>query len=112
MEVEVSALPAAAPEAELRAARVANEATAADALLIHYTQGVVTGDWDGPHVALIGAFDAGTDRVLILEVDQDWYIPYWTDLATLIAAMRRPTSVEHGSLEGETGGFVRLARPG
>lgn len=110
LDVDLTALPAAtAGDAELRAMLAANEASAADAVLVYYNQGVVTGDWDGPHVALIGAFDDSTGRVLILEVDQQWYIPYWTDLETLLAAMRRPTSAEHGPLEGQTGGLVRIA---
>lgn len=111
LPVTVSALPAAGtPDAELRALLAANERTADDAVLVYYNQGVVTGDWDGPHVALIGAFDAATGRVLILEVDQEWYVPYWTGFETLLAAMRRPTGAEHGPLEGQTGGLVRLAR--
>jgi hypothetical protein len=87
-----------------------NEASADDALLIYFNQGVVTGDWDGPHVSLIGAYDAAADKVLILEVDQDWYIPYWTPVPVLLDAMVKPTSAEHGPLEGETGGFVRIAK--
>lgn len=96
--------------AALRAQLAANEAGAEDALLLYFNQGVVTGDWDGPHVSLIGAYDAAQDRVLILEVDQEWYIPYWTPVETLLAAMLKPTSEEHGVLEGETGGLVHLAR--
>lgn len=95
--------------AELRALLAANEASASDALLIYFNQGVVTGDWDGPHVSLIGAYDAATDRVLILEVDQEWYIPYWTPVDVALQAMLKPTSAEHGPLQGQTGGLVRLA---
>lgn len=94
----------------LRGELAANEKTADDALLVYFNQGVVTGDWDGPHVALIGAFDAGSDQVLILEVDQEWYVPYWTPAPVLLDAMLKPTSAEHGPLEGETGGLVRLAK--
>lgn len=86
-----------------------NEGTADNAIMIYFNQGVVTGDWDGPHVALIGAYDAEADRVLILEVDQEWYIPYWTPVDVLLEAMTKPTSAEHGVLEGETGGLVMIA---
>ncbi len=86
-----------------------NELTADDAIMVYFNQGVVTGDWDGPHVALIGAYDATTDRVLILEVDQEWYLPYWTTVDVLLDAMVKPTSDEHGPLEGETGGFVMIS---
>lgn len=94
----------------IRSHLAANEAGANDALLVYFNQGVVTGDWDGPHVALIGAYDAAADQVLILEVDQEWYIPYWTPTLTLLEAMLKPTSAEHGPLEGETGGFVHVTR--
>lgn len=86
-----------------------NEESAEDAMLVYFNQGVVTGDWDGPHVSVIGAYDAVRDAVLILEVDQEWYIPYWTPAPVLLEAMLKPTSDEHGVLEGQTGGFVRLA---
>ena len=95
--------------AELRDRLAANESSASDAILIYFNQGVVTGDWDGPHVSVIGAYDAAADKVLILEVDQEWYIPYWTPVPVLLDAMLKPTSAEHGPLEGETGGFVTLA---
>ena len=94
---------------DLRTRLAANEASPEDVALVYFNQGVITGDWDGPHVSLIGAFDAAADRVLILEVDQDWYIPYWTPTPVLLEAMLKPTSAEHGVLEGETGGLVILA---
>ncbi|WP_460273761.1 phytochelatin synthase family protein [Celeribacter sp. ULVN23_4] len=86
-----------------------NEQSAEDVMMVYFNQGVVTGDWDGPHVSVIGAYDADKDEVLILEVDQEWYIPYWTPAPVLLEAMLKPTSAEHGVLEGQTGGFVRLA---
>lgn len=107
---EAGAAPTPEMGAQLREILAANEASADDVALIYFNQGVVTGDWDGPHVSLIGAYDAGADRVLILEVDQDWYIPYWTPVDVALAAMLKPTSAEHGVLEGETGGLVRLIR--
>ena len=94
----------------LRAALAANEASADDAVLVYFNQGVVTGDWDGPHVSPIGAYDAGRDRVLILEVDQDWYTPYWTPVPVLLQAMLRPAPADQGVLEGQTGGLV-IIRP-
>lgn len=105
--------PQEADEAALATTRAwlaENEASAEDALLVYFNQGVVTGDWDGPHVSVIGAYDATADSVLILEVDQEWYIPYWTPVPVLLDAMVKPTSAEHGPLEGETGGFVRIAK--
>lgn len=96
--------------ATLRTMLTENEASAEDVLLVYFNQGVVTGDWDGPHVSLVGAYDAAEDRVLVLEVDQEWYVPYWTTAPVLLEAMVKPTSAEHGPLEGETGGLVRIRR--
>ncbi len=90
----------------LRVALATNEAAADTAILVYFNQGVVTGDWDGPHISPIGAYDAGSDRVLILEVDQEWYIPYWTPVPVLLAAMLRPAPEDQGVLTGETGGLV------
>ena len=100
----------AAALGQMRAMLVANEVSAEDALLVYFNQGVVTGDWDGPHVSVVGAYDAESDRVLVLEVDQEWYIPYWTPASVLLDAMVKPTSAEHGVLEGQTGGFVHILK--
>jgi hypothetical protein len=95
----------------LREWLTANEASAEDAMLVYFNQGVLTGDRDGPHVAVIGAYDPAAGRVLILEVDQEWYVPYWSSDVRLLEAMLKPASAEHGSLEGETGGLVHIQAP-
>jgi hypothetical protein len=96
--------------AELQAILAANEASAEDVLLVYFNQGVLTGDWDGPHVSPLGAYDAATNRVLVMDVDREWYVPYWASAEKLLAAMLKPTSAEHGPLAGETGGLVWLKR--
>jgi hypothetical protein len=92
--------------ARLRQALMANEANARDIVLVYFNQGVVTGDWDGPHISPIGAYDRQVHRVLIMDVDREWYVPYWTADTTLLAAMLRPAPAEHGRLAGETGGLI------
>lgn len=96
----------------LRALLAANEASADDMAMVYFNQGVVTGDWDGPHVTPIGAYDAAGDRVLLLEVDQEWYIPYWTPVPVLLASMLRPAPADQGVLEGQTGGLVIVGADG
>lgn len=56
----------------------ANEASGSDLLLAYFNQGVLTGDWDGPHISPIGAYNQNTGQVLIMDVDRDWYVPYWS----------------------------------
>lgn len=90
----------------LRRLLSANERSAKDIALIYYNQGVVTGDWDGPHLSPIGAYDAGRRRVLIMDVDRQWYVPYWTSDETLLEALLRPAPANQGSLAGQTGGVI------
>jgi Phytochelatin synthase len=92
--------------AELRRALTANEASADDIILMYFNQGVLTGDWDGPHISPIGAYDERAQQALIMDVDREWYIPYWSPDAKLLDAMLRPAPAEHGPLAGETGGLV------
>lgn len=101
----------AATLARLRAILADNEASDRDVVLVYFNQGVLTGDWDGPHVSPVGAFDAATGRVLIMDVDREWYVPYWSPDAKLVDAMLKPTSAEHGGLAGETGGLLRIKLP-
>jgi hypothetical protein len=92
--------------AEVRAALAANEASERDLILIYFNQGVLTGDWDGPHISPIGAYDQGARQVLVMDVDREWYVPYWSPDAKLLEALLKPAPAEHGPLAGETGGLV------
>ena len=94
--------------AQLRRLLTENESSGADQLLVYFNQGVLTGDWDGPHISPIGAYDAGRDRVLIMDVDREWYVPYWSPVPKLLEAMTKATGPEHGPLAGETGGLVQV----
>lgn len=112
-DLEGATLEAVQPDAgdagaldRLRAALKKNEASADDIMLVYFNQGVVTGDWDGPHISPIGAYDEARDRVLIMDVDRSWYVPYWTSTETLLAALIKPVSEEHGVLAGGTGGYL------
>jgi hypothetical protein len=96
----------AASLAEVRRVLAANEASDDDVILMYFNQGVLTGDWDGPHISPIGAYDQRTRQALVMDVDREWYVPYWSADAKLLDAMLRPAPAEHGPLAGETGGLV------
>jgi hypothetical protein len=96
----------AAALADLREALTENESSDDNVMLIYFNQGVITGDWDGPHISPIGAYDAANDRVLVMDVDRNWYVPYWTSTETLLAALIKPISDERGVLAGGTGGYL------
>lgn len=84
----------------------ANEHSGKDIALLYFNQGVLTGDWDGPHISPIGAFDAHRGRVLIMDVDRRFYVPYWSPIQKVLESMLKPAPASFGPLAGETGGIV------
>jgi hypothetical protein len=88
----------------------ANERSSQDVVLAYFNQGVLTGDWDGPHIAPIGAYDAQRHQILIFDVDRQWYVPYWSGDDKLLAALLRPAPAKHGVLAGQTGSLIRACR--
>jgi hypothetical protein len=77
-------------------------------VLAYFNQGIVTGDWDGPHVSPLGTYDAQQRRVLIWDVDPRFYPPYWASDESFLRAMLCPAPEEQGPLVGETGGLIRV----
>jgi hypothetical protein len=92
--------------AKLQSILAANERSSDDIALVYFDQGVLTGDWDGPHISPIGAYDAQNGRVLIMDVDRRFYVPYWSPVGKLLASMLRPAPAKFRTLAGETGGIV------
>jgi hypothetical protein len=68
----------AATLAELRRLLIENELSDRDIVLVYFDQGVLTGDWDGPHISPIATYDVDLRHVLIMDVDRQWYITYWS----------------------------------
>lgn len=89
---------------EFREILRANEENAADFLLVHFVQDDLTGAGGGPyaHISPIGAYDGATRRVLILDVDREWYSPYWVSDRDLLAACN------HVTKPWGAGGFVHI----
>ncbi|MFZ2642592.1 MAG: phytochelatin synthase family protein [Verrucomicrobiia bacterium] len=80
---------------EFREILRANEENPSDFLLVHFVQDDLTGAGGGPyaHVSPIGAYDSTTHRALILDVDREWYSPYWVSDADLLAACNHVTKI-------------------
>jgi hypothetical protein len=97
----------AATIGQLRDLLMQNEQTDQDVVLVYYNQGIITGSWDGPHISPIAAYDADHRRVLIMDVDRQWYVPYWVSDDKLLEAMLAPAPLSRGVLAGETGGLIR-----
>src|SRR5215217_818250 len=83
-----------------------NELSDRDIVLGYFNQGVLTGDWDGPHISPVGAYDEARGRVLIMDVDRRYYVPYWTSITNLLNGMIKPTPSRHGHLSGKSGGLI------
>jgi hypothetical protein len=92
-----------------RAALGANERNGKDVMLVYFDRGVVTGDRGGIQIAPVGAYDERKDLVLIMDVDRDRYVPYWTSATTLLVALVKPATA--GPLAGQRGGYFLVSRP-
>ena len=92
--------------AKLQRLLAATEHSNKDIALLYYNQGVLTGDWDGPHISPIGAYDARHGRVLIMDVDRRFYVPYWSPVRKVLQSMLKPAPAKFGALAGETGGII------
>jgi hypothetical protein len=95
--------------AQVRRLLAENEQSDRDIVLVYFDQGVLTGDWDGPHISPIASYDAEQRRVLVMDVDRQWYVPYWSSDEKLLAATLRPAPADMGVLAGQTGGFLRVS---
>jgi hypothetical protein len=86
---------------ELRGILEANEASADDFVILHFLQDKLTDDPGGPyaHISPVGAYDASSGRVLVLDVDREYYSPYWVEAKRLLIALSAATpAYGHGGL--------------
>ena len=93
---------------ELRRALMENEKDPNDLIVAHFVQDDLTHDKGGPfaHISPIGAYDAAAKRVLIFDVDREWYEPYWVPDEALLKAMAHETQAfGHG-------GYIRVSKLG
>jgi hypothetical protein len=64
-----------------------NEKSANDFIIINFIQGAYTGDADVGHISPIGAYDKKKKRALVMDVDREWYEPYWVSESVLAGGM-------------------------
>ncbi len=74
-------------------------------VLVNYLRSAI-GQEKGGHISPVAAYDADTDRFLILDVSRYKYPPVWVDAATLFDAMNTPDSDN----ENRSRGFVTVSR--
>ncbi len=71
----------------LIAALKENEKSAGDFIIANFNQQAFTDDAEAGHIAPVGAYDAETDRVLIMDPDREYYEPYWISVDNFIVGM-------------------------
>ncbi|MDV7143709.1 phytochelatin synthase family protein [Tropicimonas sp. TH_r6] len=74
-----------------RSAAVASLEDGESFVLVNYLRAGI-GQERGGHISPLGAYDADSDRFLILDVSRYKYPPVWVDAATLYDAMNTPDS--------------------
>lgn len=82
------------PEKEIRADLAANLAQAGDYVIVNYRRAEV-GQRGGAHISPLGAYDAESDSVLVLDVNPASASWVWMPIATLIRGMRTFDTVEN-----------------
>jgi Phytochelatin synthase len=73
--------------AGLRAALAEGEAAAGRYFIANYYMAAAIGEGDYGHFSPLGAYDAASDRVLVLDVYRVEYEPYWLPVERLFATM-------------------------
>jgi hypothetical protein len=74
-------------------------------VLVNYLRSAI-GQETGGHISPLAAYDAETDRFLVLDVSRYKYPPVWVEASALFDAMNTPDS-DNG---GRTRGFVTVGR--
>lgn len=77
----------AASKKKLHDALVENEKSARDFIILNFNQKIYTGDAEAGHISPIAAYDARKKSVLVMDVDREWYDPYWVSEETLIQGL-------------------------
>jgi hypothetical protein len=77
----------AAAAADFRAALAAIERSPLTQLALNFDAAPVYGIADYGHFSPAAAYDAGRDRLLVLDVDRGWYEPYWVPVDVMLNAM-------------------------
>lgn len=72
-----------------------NEKNANDFVLANFLQSEYTGDPEGKvgHIAPVGAYDAKSKSVLIMDPDRQYYEPYWVSSVTFLKGLTTRDSV-------------------
>jgi hypothetical protein len=78
---------------KIRDLLIKNEKSDQNFILANFNQGVYTGDPEGGgHISPVGAFDEKNNQVLVMDVDREYYEPYWVSTEVFIKGMNTEDS--------------------
>ena len=84
---------------EFRRTAIATLADSDHFILVNYLRKAI-GQQEGGHISPLGAYDADTDRFLILDVSRYKYPPAWVTASALFDAMNTPDSDNNNKTRG------------
>jgi len=106
--VEMVQMTDAAAHADgFRAALAEMERSADTQIGLNFAGAPVYGQADYGHFSPAAAYDAGRDRLLVLDVDRGWYEPYWVPVDIMLAALATKSQKD-----GSPRGYLKVTLPG
>ncbi|GIK97358.1 MAG: hypothetical protein BroJett029_15670 [Alphaproteobacteria bacterium] len=90
-----------------RQALAAMERAPTTQIALNFDGASVYGPVDYGHFSPAAAYDAGRDRVLVLDVDRDWHEPYWVPVEIMLKAMATASRKD-----GTPRGYLRVTLAG
>jgi hypothetical protein len=67
-------------------------------LIANFDQKAFTNDAEAGHIAPVGAYDSKNQKVLILDPDRQYFVPYWVSVDTFLTGMNTVDSRTPGKL--------------
>lgn len=77
-------------------------------IIAHFDQGTLLPTLNIPHISPVGGFDAGSDRVTMLDVDPDEHLPYQVAFDTLFEAISTDYHQAFKAFGYGSGGYVYI----
>jgi hypothetical protein len=74
-------------------------------LIANFDQESFTNDAHAGHISPVGAYDSKNQKVLILDTDRDYFMPYWISVDTFLAGMNTSDSRSKNSTHR---GFITI----
>jgi hypothetical protein len=110
LEVQVRVVDEKLTNAAIKSELKQNLKTANDYIIVNYFRPVL-GQKGGGHISPLGAYDAASDSVLVMDVNPNGQQWVWVKADTLIASMRTKDSAENRGFLLVKEGRVKTAEP-